>query len=82
MYQLSSPDCVDAIREAFREIKDLYILQDYSAISYKMSTCESLENRDNIHQLYEFLRNALTMIAVMNYPYPTDFMGHFPANPV
>ncbi|XP_078498167.1 dipeptidyl peptidase 2 isoform X2 [Lissotriton helveticus] len=82
MYQLSSPDCVDAIRESFREIKDLYIVQDYSAISYKMCTCERLESRENIHRLYEFLRYALTMIAVMNYPYSTDFMGHFPANPV
>ncbi|XP_069468253.1 dipeptidyl peptidase 2 [Ambystoma mexicanum] len=82
VYQRCSPDCTTAIREAFREIKDLYMLQDYATISNKMKTCEALETRENIYHLYEFLRNAITAIAVLNYPYQTDFMGHFPANPV
>ncbi|XP_060106768.1 dipeptidyl peptidase 2 [Heteronotia binoei] len=81
-FQNYSPYCVKAVQEAFWQIKDSYLAGAYDRISSKMSICEKLSSKEDVYQLFEFARNAFTMIAMMDYPYKTDFMGHLPANPV
>ncbi|XP_030391658.1 dipeptidyl peptidase 2 [Gopherus evgoodei] len=81
-FQSSSPACVKAVSKAFQEINDLYLSGAYDRISSEMSTCKRVSCKEDVYQLFEFARNAFTMMAMMDYPYKTDFMGHFPANPV
>ncbi|XP_044849174.1 dipeptidyl peptidase 2 [Mauremys mutica] len=81
-FQGSSPACVKAVSKAFQEINDLYLSGAYDRISSEMSTCKRVSCKEDVYQLFEFARNAFTMMAMMDYPYKTDFMGHFPANPV
>ncbi|KAI1231988.1 hypothetical protein IHE44_0007032 [Lamprotornis superbus] len=81
-FQKSSLDCVTAVRKSFQQIKDLCLSGAYDEISSKMATCNKISNKEDVYQLFGFARNAFTMMAMMNYPYKTDFMADLPANPV
>ncbi|KAG7240046.1 hypothetical protein INR49_028049 [Caranx melampygus] len=77
-----APECRDAVRGAFQQLKELAEHQDYSRIQSEFSLCKPPSSAQDIHQLYGLLRNAFTMMAMLDYPYSTHFMGNMPANPV
>lgn len=55
---------------------------DYSRIRAEFSLCKAPSSPEDIHQLKGLLRNAFTLMAMLDYPYSTHFMGNMPANPV
>ncbi|KAK7933254.1 hypothetical protein WMY93_004150 [Mugilogobius chulae] len=81
-FQNISPDCRDAVRGAFGQLKELADKQDYSLIQEKFALCEAPSSAQDVHQLNGLLRNAFTLMAMLDYPYSTHFMGNLPANPV
>ncbi|KAK1892362.1 Dipeptidyl peptidase 2 [Dissostichus eleginoides] len=81
-FERVSPACRDAVRGAFQQLTELAQLQDYSRIQSEFFLCSPLASSQDIQQLYGLLRNAFTLMAMLDYPYSTHFMGNMPANPV
>uniref|UniRef100_A0A8C9YG28 Dipeptidyl-peptidase 7 n=1 Tax=Sander lucioperca TaxID=283035 RepID=A0A8C9YG28_SANLU len=73
-FESIGPECRDAVRGAFRQLKELAEHQDYRRIQSEFSLCKPPSSAQDIHHLNGLLRNAFTMMAMLDYPYSTHFM--------
>ncbi|XP_028989253.1 dipeptidyl peptidase 2 isoform X2 [Betta splendens] len=81
-FESINPKCRSAVMAAFHQLKELAVLQDYSRIQSVFALCQTPSSAQDVRQLNGLLRNAFTLMAMLDYPYSTQFMGSMPANPV
>ncbi|PSN38937.1 Lysosomal Pro-X carboxypeptidase [Blattella germanica] len=51
-------------------------------LSTNWNLCKSLNNTNDVVNLKDWLSDVYTNLAMINYPYPTEFLAPVPANPV
>lgn len=44
--------------------------------------CDPVSNSSDVDKLFDFLTNMYTTLAMVNYPFSSDFLMPLPANPV
>ncbi|XP_041956872.1 dipeptidyl peptidase 2 [Alosa sapidissima] len=76
------PACREAVQEAFQKLQALAQQEDYARIQSEFSLCKTPSSAADIHQLSGLLRNAFTLMAMLDYPYKTSFMSSMPPFPV
>lgn len=77
------PGCVDLVRQAFDTMaKTAKAPGGYGVLSKKFALCEPISDQAGYNHLIYWLRNAFTVMAMVDYPYPASFLGTLPAWPV
>lgn len=75
-------NCVPLVRKAFAAMEDLHQKKDYATLSSKFALCKPISDDAGYHHLLMWMRNAFTIMAMVDYPYPASFLGTLPAWPV
>lgn len=82
-YQMQSTNCANVIREGFKRL--LAYSRTSSAptplLSGYFNLCKPLKSYMDISVLIEYIDAAYSYMAMLNYPYPTNFLKNLPAWP-
>ncbi|ELU17643.1 hypothetical protein CAPTEDRAFT_152094 [Capitella teleta] len=75
--------CDKLIRDGFSKMASMSSTTDgLKKISSHFMLCKYMKTTSDFTHFLGWLRNAFTLMAMMDYPYPTDFMSKMPAWPV
>ncbi|KAL3319651.1 Dipeptidyl peptidase 2 [Cichlidogyrus casuarinus] len=82
-FDQADPKCAPAIKRAYDTILSKASTDTgLQEISTEMRLCSSLKSKSDLDLMLRWSRNAFVMMAMMDYPYPTEFMAPLPGNPV
>ena len=75
--------CYDSIKYGFFDITNLKYDQNfYTTLRGKLNLCFSPGGPDDVQTVLDTLEDGLGTMAMVNYPYATNFTANIPANPV
>lgn len=77
----SHPGCHEAVTQGFDQVQKMADAGRFEKLRAEFNICERLD-ASNLRHLLEWSRNAFTDLAMMNYPYPTNFLAPLPGHPV
>ena len=63
-------------------MEELHQKKDYETLSNKFALCKPINDDAGYNHLLLWMRNAFTIMAMVDYPYPASFLGTLPAWPV
>ena len=73
--------CEANIRSGFAALEEMAKNGQYDELQGLMHTCHEIKESDFAHML-GWARNAMVLQAMLDYPYPTDFMAPLPGYPI
>lgn len=77
----SSPTCTARIRAGFAALNRA-TSSDYAHISQDFKLCQPLQSANDLNNLLNYVENAITYMAMTDYPDATNFLQPLPAWPV
>lgn len=82
-YTVVNSDCSDFIRRSWKSIDQLAKTSDGQKwLSSNWSLCTPITGPEGGQALKDYLNELWINVAMMNYPYPTNFLAPLPGNPV
>ncbi|KAK3918120.1 Lysosomal Pro-X carboxypeptidase [Frankliniella fusca] len=98
VYHAAAPKCAENIRRSWKALRNIsntgesmvsmaqiasFAADDGKAwLSKTFSLKKSIHGKADVDVLLGWLNEAYTDVAMANYPYPANFLGDMPANPV
>jgi len=80
---LPNKQCSTWIQKAFLLTQSLgQTASGRNTLSRKYGLCTPLKNENDVNQLISFIYNAIAYLAMLDYPYETNFLQPLPAWPV
>jgi len=77
-FTASSPTCSSTIRSAFNQILEA----SYNTLTAKFHLCSPLQSENDVYNLIGWITGGIQFMAMIDYPYPTNFLEPVPAWPV
>jgi len=76
--------CPREVVKAYQLIQNLATQgrQGLDTITSGLKLCSPLQNQTDVSNVLFWIRNAFTYLAMLDYPYPTNFLSPLPAYPV
>ncbi|CAH0724480.1 unnamed protein product, partial [Brenthis ino] len=82
-FKIVSQTCVDNIRSSWSVLRSFVKTQnntDWLQKTWKL--CDPIKTSEDVQTLVEFLQSMYETLAMVNYPFATDFLMSLPAQPV
>ena len=81
-YNGTNTNCPTNIRNSWKAIRNLFENGKLQKISTLFHLCEEIKTEDDMNSLIDTLSDVWSSMAMVNYPYPTNFLADLPAWPV
>jgi len=84
-FHKADPTCPTSVQEAFSKLVELFDAGDVGlqVIQRTFNLCAEQMDHPNLkNNVLLWARNAFTLLAMVDYPYPADFMAKLPGHPV
>jgi lysosomal Pro-X carboxypeptidase len=83
VYALTREQCALNIQKSWKALKNVSSTdkgKEWLTSTFKL--CKPLKTESDVRELKEWLADVYTNLAMINYPYPSNFISEVPAHPV
>ncbi|KAM3960893.1 lysosomal Pro-X carboxypeptidase [Aphomia sociella] len=82
-FKVASTRCVDNIKASWSILRNFTTSPNNTAWLQKTwNLCEPISNKTDLQTLFDFLQDMYGTLAMVNYPFESDFLMPLPAQPV
>ncbi|XP_068083135.1 lysosomal Pro-X carboxypeptidase isoform X2 [Anabrus simplex] len=82
-FEAASSECSNSIRKSWKAINNVTSSDGGRAwLSSAWQLCKPLQKQGDVSALKDWLIDIYTNMAMLNYPYPTNFLAPLPAKPI